>query len=90
MWDTLVGICRAIVQTVTDAIKSIVKNPESVTILTLSAVGLTAVVSELPFTISLPLAIEAVIAAPMVIPVLSIMSIAGLCMFMKWRLQIDV
>ena len=77
------GIKEAIVETV----KSIVYNFEAVIILTLSSIGITFLLSELPFMISIPLWIELLISTQMIIPVLSVLLITGLVMLMNWRLS---
>lgn len=89
MLDFLIGVCQGVVEAIASTVKSIATNPESTAILTLSAVGTTAVVSELPFTMTLPLWLESAIVAPMVLPVMSVLFITGLVLIMKWRLSLE-
>jgi uncharacterized protein (DUF983 family) len=89
MLDFLIGVCQGVADAVVGTVKSIVANPEATAILTLSAVGTTAVVSELPFTMAMPLWLESAIVAPMLLPVMSVLFITGLVLIMKWRLSLE-
>lgn len=60
---------------------SIYQNFESIIVLTLSAIGLTALLSELPFIWTLPMWIE----ATMVIPVCAVIIITVLMKIGEWR-----
>lgn len=55
---------------------------EAITILTLAAIGLNALLGELPFIFMLPMWIE----ATMVIPVLAVVIISLMVKFMEWRM----
>lgn len=61
----------------------LVSNAEAAVILTFSAVGLTTILSELPFHYALP----AFIDAAMVFPVISILIIFALVTLMSWRIS---
>ena len=89
MLDTLMSVLVGIKDAVLGAIKSILANPESVVILTLAAVGTTAVLSELPYMVMVPLWLEAAIVTPMILPVISVGLIAGLVYIMKFRLGLE-
>lgn len=89
MLGFLIGVFQGVADAVVSTVKSIVMNPEATAILTLSAVGTTAVVSELPFTMALPLWLESAIVVPMLLPVMSVMFITGLVLIMKWRLSLE-
>jgi len=54
---------------------------EAIVILVLAALGLNALIGEIPFLFMLPLWVE----ATMVIPVLSVLIISCLVKFMEWR-----
>lgn len=61
----------------------IITNLESVVILSLSAIGLTTLMAELPFHFAVP----AIIDAAMIVPVLSVFIILGLITIMQWRFR---
>lgn len=60
----------------------VISNAEAAVILTFSAIGLTTILSELPFHYALP----AFIDAAMVFPVISIFIIFALVTLMSWRM----
>jgi hypothetical protein len=66
---------------VKDLFVDVVKNAEAVCILSFSAIGLTAVLSEIPFHYALP----AFIDAPMVIPVIAVLIVLLLITLMQAR-----
>ena len=81
------SVIKGIKDAVIETAKSIVYNFEAVIILTLSSIGLTFLLSELPFMISIPLWIELAVTTQMILPVLSVLIITGLVMLMNWRLS---
>lgn len=58
-----------------------VKHTEAITILTFSAIGMNALMGELPFYAALPFWIE----GPLVIPVLSVLAVSLLVKSAEWR-----
>lgn len=54
--------------------KKFYQNAETVAVLTFASLGASAVIGELPFLVTLPMWIE----TPMIVPVISVMLIAGL------------
>lgn len=87
MFRNIFGFIKRVVKNAITAIKSFVKeavdNVEAVIILSTASVGITALLSELPLYIALPMWVE----APMVVPFLSVMIILGLTYTMQWRLR---
>lgn len=86
----MLGFIKSVIKGIKDAIvetvKSIVCNFEAVIILTLSSIGLTFLLSELPFMVAIPLWIELLVTTQMILPFLSILLITSLVLLMKWRL----
>ena len=64
--------------------KEAMQNVESVAILSLGAVGATAVISQTMYQFTLPMWIE----ATMVAPVLGTLGILGLVALMQWRMNL--
>jgi len=85
----LMGIFQGIKDAIVSTIKSIITNTEAVIILTFSAIGITAFISELPFTTTIPLWIETAITTPMLLPVFSVLLVTGLILIMTWRLRLE-
>lgn len=77
-WTKIKTFCTETITTAKNKVVSFIKgfyhHAESVAILTLSSLGLSALLGELPFWLALPWWVE----APMVIPVLSVFMIFGL------------
>ena len=82
------SIFSGIKDTIITTVKDIIFNIEAVVILCLASVGITFLLSELPFIISVPLFIESIIVIPMVLPFISIMIITGLVFLMNWRFNV--
>lgn len=74
-------IVRVVKEKVTDFVVGTFRHAETVGILSLSAVGLNALAGELPFLYALPMWIE----LPLVIPVLSVMTIVALVRIAEYR-----
>ncbi len=89
MFAVIKGIVAGIKDTIINTIKNIITNIESVIILTFSAIGITSVLSTLPFTMTVPLWVESSITVPFVLPVVSIFTIAGLVTIMKYRMGLE-
>lgn len=64
-----------------DFVTETVSNAEAVTILVFSSIGLTSVLTELPFHITVPMWIE----APLIIPFISTLTIFLLVLCIQWR-----
>lgn len=77
------GFKDSIIKTVTN----IFGNFEAVILLTLASIGLTFLLSELPFIISIPLFIESLIVVPLILPVISASIITGIVVLMKQRFE---
>ena len=82
----LKAIVAGIVDGLTGTVKNVTSNWEAITILSLSGIGLTKVLTELPFQIMLPLWLEGIIASSAILPVVSVFTILMLVASMKWRL----
>lgn len=80
------NVAIAALNTLKDFVQDIVQNAESTVILITSAVGVTAILTELPFHYALP----AIIDAPMVIPFVSTMVVLSLVLLMQWRMNESV
>lgn len=85
----LIGFVAGIKQVLWNSVTNILGNIEAVILLSFAAIGITAMLSELPFTIALPMFIEYLLVTPMIIPVISITLVTLLVMTMKWRLNIQ-
>ncbi|MCK9429379.1 MAG: hypothetical protein M0R17_05205 [Candidatus Omnitrophica bacterium] len=72
---------KQVISKIVDIFKDLFNNFESVIILTLSGIGLTTLLVQVPFMITLPLWIE----ASMVIPVIAVLIITFLVTIMQWR-----
>jgi hypothetical protein len=77
------NVAMAALNTLKDFVQDIVQNAESTVILITSAVGVTAILTELPFHYALP----AIIDAPLAIPVLSTFIVLGLITLMQYRFR---
>lgn len=86
MFTFIRGVVEGIKEVVVKTVKNIIENIEAVTLLSFSAIGVTAVLSELPFTVAMPLFIESLLVTPMILPLLSITIITALVMIMQYRL----
>jgi hypothetical protein len=74
-------ILKAIWRTVKNAVIDLFSNIESVVILSASAIGVSAILQQLPFHYTLP----AIIDAPMIIPIVSVLFILLLVSIYSWR-----
>lgn len=81
MFQFIKKLFKAVVKTITSWFKETVNNAEATVILITASLGLTAIISELPFIIALPLWME----ATMVAPILSILTILFLIQIIKFR-----
>lgn len=86
-WQRTKTFCKEVAiaakNKVVNFVKGFYHHAESVAILTLSSLGLSALIGELPFWIALPWWVE----APMIIPVLSVFIIFGLVTLGEKRTQ---
>lgn len=73
---------KAVTKTI-DFVKGAFRHAEATTILTLSAIGLTGLIGEMPFVYALPMWVE----APMVIPVASVLAIILLIKSAEFRAE---
>jgi len=62
-------------------VKDLIVNIDSIALLTIAAIGMTKILSDLPFSYSLPLWIE----TPLVIPIISVFTIYILTQIITWR-----
>lgn len=67
-WSFTKDVCRGAARKVKSFVRGMYDHAEATTILILSSLGVTAILSEIPFYWALPIWIE----APMVIPILSV------------------
>lgn len=81
IWTFTKKVFCAAKDKVVDFVEGCYHHAEAITILTLSALGLNALLGELPFLIALPMWVE----AALVIPVISVLLIAGLTRSAEWR-----
>lgn len=70
-------------RTIREAIVDLVSNFEATIILCLATLGTSALISQYSYTIALP----AIIEAPMVVPVISVILISTLILSIHWRLR---
>lgn len=80
-FEFAVGVTRVAVGKVRDFVAGLYNNAEGVVILTLAATGLSTLLGEIPFWVTLPMWIE----SPMVIPVISVLIIYGVIKLMERR-----
>ncbi len=66
---------------VKDFFIGVYRHAESITVLTLASMGLSSLIGEIPFWITLPMWVE----APMVIPFLAVLVVWLLMEFAEWR-----
>lgn len=72
---------RVIKRRITSFVRGVFRHAETVTVLSLSAVGLNALAGEVPYLVALPVWIE----STMIIPVLSVLAIALLVKSAEYR-----
>ena len=74
-------VMMSALRAIKDLFVDVVKNAEAVAILTFASIGLTTVFAEIPFHYALP----AFIDAPMIIPVIAVLTILLLITIMQKR-----
>lgn len=84
----IVAIAKGVKDGVIDTFKSIATNFEAVSILSLAAIGLTAVLRDLPFRIAIPMWIEGTFIMSSMLPVISVLIITILVIVMQKRLSL--